>query len=256
MAQTPKSQKRTRGSSESPPLQVRRSTRKRAKPATPEESDDDERVASPTKTRTKVRKTPATPTTSKNKVTTRTKARTSKKVEDDTDEEPEPVKKTPATPTTSKKKVTTRTKARTSKKVEDDSDEEPEPEKITKKGKGKTTATVKTTKTSKPSTVVMPKMTPLENRAKTQFENEFYTNNQRAPSVRRILQYLEGQRVAAQAWLNELGIEQLEAILRKFIYDHNIRSARPAEMTPIYQHLGITGNLFAQDLVKVRTLLL
>jgi hypothetical protein len=98
-------------------------------------------------------------------------------------------------------------------------------------------------------------MSPLENKVKIQYENDFYREHQKVPSARQILEYLEGQRVAAQAWLNELGVEALEATLRKFIYDHNVRSAKPADMRPIYEHLGISDNLFAQDLVKVRTLL-
>jgi hypothetical protein len=244
--------KRTREPSETPTPPARRHTRKRPKAATTEATED-EPVASSSKTRKpktpakKAKKTKADDSDSDEDLELTTGRKTAK-----TPKKAKPAK--PATPTP-KRKVT---KVRTAKKAQDDSDGESEAETRPKKGKGKAIATIKTSTTSKPpkpSVVVLPKMSALENKVKAQFEREFYKDNKTAPTGRQILDYIEGQRLAAQAWLDELGIEALEAILRKFIYDHNVRSARPDDMRPIYQHLGISNNYFAQDLVKVRTLL-
>jgi hypothetical protein len=45
----------------------------------------------------------------------------------------------------------------------------------------------------------LPKLSPLENNAKTRFETAFYTRTQRAPSGQQILDHLDEQKVAQSA---------------------------------------------------------
>jgi hypothetical protein len=73
------------------------------------------------------------------------------------------------------------------------------------------------------------------------------------PPARR-LHYLQEKKVAADGRLKDIGGENLDKVLRKFVYDHGTRGTKAQDMQPIYAHLGISDNLIAQNTVKVSTL--
>jgi hypothetical protein len=196
-----------------------------------------------------------------------------KRSRESSDDSPSPpARKTPSKKNTAKKNKEAEeeeeiffVKAKTSRKSKDQDSEEEYYVKRTKqikpKDKPKPQASRKKVVTiPEPSppqpdfTKIFANLKPYEKKMKSEFEQDYLKRRGKTPSARRISLYLQEKKIAADARLKDIGTENLDKALRKFVYDHGTRGTKAQDMQPIYAHLGISDNRIAQNTVKVSTL--